>query len=368
VAPESIEDYEQRVQPARSLLNNFYKQLITELDVSSGAFRWWEGHSDWKTLTLLADYLIQSVSGAAEALLAASYAAKTHEEDAVSLHEDYSKAMHTASGPDDLLKALDLEGKGKERELRINHSSEHCFFHLSQALDRLAAALAIVGVIGDTDVATIYFTQVQALANVANKQANDSLERVEPLGTLGRAAQIAMLTHVNSADDYGPADWLTWLRDSRNAATHRSPSIKPRLGTHDRIVTIFYRQPKWSEKQTFIFGKGPPPNPLIGCFIPSSSVSILNGMCDSMAKFVAAITADMTACWQTRRANPGMVIQRGRQWPVIQPPGPPSVFAGYDQDIDLAGFSGGALMLNPNDAKRFSAARAMDDRSDEWRS
>lgn len=72
--------YERRVEPATSALDSFADDLTKELDQQNGEFPWWTGYSDWKTLTMIADYLIQSVEGAAAALIAASFAAKTHRE------------------------------------------------------------------------------------------------------------------------------------------------------------------------------------------------------------------------------------------------------------------------------------------------
>jgi hypothetical protein len=54
-------------------------EIVTELDQQNGAFPWWTGFSDWKALTVIADYLIQSVQGAAAALIAAWLAASTHD-------------------------------------------------------------------------------------------------------------------------------------------------------------------------------------------------------------------------------------------------------------------------------------------------
>jgi hypothetical protein len=78
VLPVDAEDYEKRVAGATVPLDAFYVQLVGELDDQDGGITWWKGHCDWKTLTLVSDYLIQSVLGVSDALLAASFAAKTH--------------------------------------------------------------------------------------------------------------------------------------------------------------------------------------------------------------------------------------------------------------------------------------------------
>src|SRR5712672_2917521 len=80
MAVQGLEPYEQRVQPATAPLMALYTRLVEELDQVNGAFGWWSGYSDWKTLTMLADYLLQSIVGASEALVAASFAASEHRE------------------------------------------------------------------------------------------------------------------------------------------------------------------------------------------------------------------------------------------------------------------------------------------------
>jgi hypothetical protein len=59
VLPVDAEDYEKRVAGATDALDVLAARLVGELDEQNGGFPSWVGHSDWKTLTLLSDYLIQ---------------------------------------------------------------------------------------------------------------------------------------------------------------------------------------------------------------------------------------------------------------------------------------------------------------------
>ena len=79
--------YEQCVESASSALGAFRLRLLKELDQRDGAFRWWRDFSDWKTLNMIADYLIQSLAGASEALVSASFAAQCHREAATNHSE-----------------------------------------------------------------------------------------------------------------------------------------------------------------------------------------------------------------------------------------------------------------------------------------
>ncbi len=69
--PPDAEDYEKRVAGATDALEVFWARLIGELDEQNGAFSWWAGPGEPKSLTLLADYLVQSVRGVSDALLEA---------------------------------------------------------------------------------------------------------------------------------------------------------------------------------------------------------------------------------------------------------------------------------------------------------
>jgi len=78
VTTQDLEEYERPVAGATSLLGAFTVELADELDTHNGGFRWWTGFSDWKTLTMLSDYLLQSLSGASESLVSASLQAEVH--------------------------------------------------------------------------------------------------------------------------------------------------------------------------------------------------------------------------------------------------------------------------------------------------
>ncbi|MBS4729714.1 hypothetical protein MSM1_15640 [Mycobacterium sp. SM1] len=59
--PADAENYEKRVAAATDALDVFAARLIGELDEKDGGFSCWVGHSDWKTLAIVADYLIQTI-------------------------------------------------------------------------------------------------------------------------------------------------------------------------------------------------------------------------------------------------------------------------------------------------------------------
>jgi hypothetical protein len=372
------EPYEQRVEPAKSTLDKFAEALTGQLDQQNGAFAWWSGCSDWKTLTMIADYLIQSVSGAADALLSASFSAKTHRETCYAHDSAVTSAWRQLgkAGVSDLhayLAALPRDNQAKRRELTITSSAEHCFFHLGQTLDRLAAALIIVGGFHAKDVATADWSTIVGTPTrpglLQDLGAHNDRKRVEANGSPGRTLQSDLLAPCTRPDDFGPAGWLDWTRDTRNAMTHRAPGTKLHAFTGNmnvgfRLARLFYRQGRWSELQSLVFGGQPNQRPFFGAFILRASDDVLDGLCESMAAFVFALTEGMTSCWEARRTQPALIVQHGSQWTTVEPTDAVSPFDGFGEDLSPHLKKADALATH--DGARWSAARVVDDRRDDW--
>ncbi len=204
------------------------------------------------------------------------------------------------------------------------------------------------------------------LEDIADELAKGSTkQRLQPAGSKGRVAQTALVKPVTDWQSAGPDDWLPWLRSTRNGMTHRAPGQKlVAMTTSDRLARLFYRQPLWSELQSLVFGARPPKKVFFEAFIMSASEDILDGLCESMSKFIEAMTSAMVACWNDRKADPQMIIQDGKQWLVVEPTEPMSTFAGYGTPVTFVQDS--VMKLHPLDARRWEAARAMDNRRQDW--
>jgi hypothetical protein len=384
VASDNLDDYEQRVAGATDLLGEFTKQLADELDKQNGGFRWWREFTDWKTVTMLSDYLLQSLGGTSEAITSASLKAEVHRQTSSDEDEIYQKALaeFNASGSQDLevfLNALLNSPQARRRSLTITESAEACLFHLGQTLDRLAAAVIIVGGFGFRDVANAYWTDLVKFAEQLDPQAppNPSpppagsrqairealVAPIEPPASPGRLAQEALVAPVLSWEQFGSTDWLPWMRDARNGLTHRSPAAKFNVAVGDRMTRLFYRQPRWSEIQALVFGSKPPNRPILDTFILSASQDVLDGLCDSTAQLVEALTDAMMKCWAARRANPEMIAQSGRQWRKVDPDEALSQFPGYGDRVTL---DSREIRLSPVDTKRWVAARIGDEDRHRW--
>lgn len=191
VEPADAEAYETRVAAAVDPLKAFHSRLIGELDDKDGAFSWWNGHSDWKTLTLLADYLIQSIGGVAEALTLASFAAFNHRS------ATYADNYYLKTAQRNGVKPFPLNAQSRRRHLAITQTQEACFYHLGQALDRLAAAAIIIGGFEVKDVAKLDWRTLTEIESDLAKGATKPI--LQPLNSKGRAAQLALVQPV--------ADW-----------------------------------------------------------------------------------------------------------------------------------------------------------------
>lgn len=62
-------------------------------------------------------------------------------------------------------------------------------------------------------------------------------------------------------------------------------------------------------RQSLVCGGKPPNRPFYGTYVMSASEDVLDGLCESTAELIDA----MTTCWAARQANPQMIVQHGRQ-------------------------------------------------------
>ncbi|WP_431818620.1 hypothetical protein [Gordonia jacobaea] len=387
--------YRQRVAPATSRLNELQAHLISQLDVDEGGFGWWSGYLDWRTRIMLSDYLIQSIAGTAESLVLASLSAQDHAQDVHA--ENYAiKAIWSALDkqrspskptPTDYLAAIPRDAHAERRSHRITASAEHCLFHLGQTLDRMAAAILIVGAIARHDVMSCDWGDIiklqeadwAKLASTTQTSGRKQRPARGPLdvalvgleGTPGgdmQRALIAATTHKG----HGPDGWLPWLRETRNAMTHRSPAVKMQLMVDGRnMIRVFYRNPKWSEVQSFVFAEraGTARSrrfelAMRDQFIVRSSSDVLDGLCESMTSFVTAVVGALTHCWDERRSHPEWLVQHAAQWPLALPRSTSAEFTGYGTEPRVHADTMAAA--HPSGTRRWAAARIMDDRWRDW--
>jgi len=153
MAGSEMKSYETRVMKADTALRDLGSAAREDLDESEGGISWWAGQTDWRRLTLISNYLLDSISGVSQSLYCASLSAQLHRE---SHHaEDFWirhqwRAVHRENPratPDDYLRAIRGGSAERQRRRIIEMMGEHCFYHLAQALDRLAAVVVAVAAV-----------------------------------------------------------------------------------------------------------------------------------------------------------------------------------------------------------------------------
>ncbi|WP_353952518.1 hypothetical protein V6K52_03475 [Knoellia sp. S7-12] len=366
-------DYTAPVQNSAVQFTRFVGELIDQLDLEYGSFRWWHGHTDNQRLVLIADYLIQSCMGVPDALLDAAHCAADHREavyadnswlrsreqslsrtNPKATHEDYLRAFHRGTHED-------------RRDRRIDTSATHALIHLVQVLDRLAAILVIVSGVS-SDAIKAGWPAIERLAVEEDRKG-----KIYTAGTSeGVATQRALLATSQDWESFGPPDWLPWLLQTRHAVAHRAATTHWNLttvGQGNRMTGLlrpFFRQPSRSEMHSLSYGpadEGLDTNSLEQLLVLEDSADVLDGLIASTNDFVLHVLAAVESTWRRRRDDADLIVQPESQWKLD--PDAVLEFTGYGKAAKIQ--RGGFLTVGPQLSKRIQAAKIMDDdRHDFW--
>lgn len=344
----------------------FASSLVESLDEQNGSFRWWHGHTDDRRLVLIADYLIQSATGAADALKDAALAAADHREALFADNKwfvDRGTAVlrhNPAADNEEFLRAFQRGQHEEKRERRLQAGATHTLVHLVQVLDRLAAVLVIVSGV-DSDALKAGWPAALRLASDEDRKG----KVFSAPGEEGRAAQRALLSTAQDWEDYGPPDWLPWLLQTRNSSAHRAATTSWNLTAADRrgsaigLLRPFLRQPSMSDMQSMSVGPrtANKDHPLADLLVLEDSADVLDGLVNSMNGFVLHVMAAVEALWQRRIDQPALVIQPGSQWKLE---GLPTYeFRGFGAEVNIQ--KGGPVHVGGQLAKRLLASKVMDE-------
>ncbi|WP_139057747.1 hypothetical protein [Tsukamurella pseudospumae] len=95
-------------------------------------------------------------------------------------------------------------------------------------------------------------------------------------------------------------------------------------------------------------------------------MTTIDGLLDSTHDFVRALTAAATSCWAARRADPGVIVQHGRQWQTTDPTDSRLSFHGYGNGKVLKQPRGTAIHVHDTLGARLRAAKVMEPDRTEW--
>ncbi|MEI5673203.1 MULTISPECIES: hypothetical protein [unclassified Nocardioides] len=360
--------YETRLRPATERLDALREAVVEDVDADVGGIGWWDGQVDFRRLAILTEYLIESISGAAAALVNASYEAQQHRESLASedrwLRSQWRK-VQTSRGQLGFFQALsERTAFDERRERSIQLTGEHSIAHQVQCLDRLAACLVIVGA-APVSVKHAGWSGVRDLAK--KSKASSTTAKLDPLGTDGRELQDGLFATVLESPKFGPTDWMEWMFALRNADTHRANRLNWNMQVGDlaaegAMLRPFPRQPDFTDLEALSDTTVDRREGIQQLVLLHRSTSILEGLLDSMVRYVAHIVDALERCWSARRSSPTALIQRGAQWQDLR--GTRLRFPGYGDPLATVG---DMLAVNPEMAMRLRAARVLDDRLEHWR-
>lgn len=340
--------YLKPVAPSVAALGALYREMLNDLDTDRHGFGWWHGHLDVKRIAITSEHLIASVSGAQTSLGDAAFELAEFNEQ-VHAHDHWQRkqlaTVQRGAEDDSYLKALwhDLPADKRDRRIRLHR--EHFLYHVAQTLDRLAAVVIGVGGLG----IEILRADWGLLRQHKPKQSHQP--------PAGHAEQVALVEAVNEAARVaGPTDWMDWSIAQRNTTAHRAPKLGVVVMTKgsrqepSRLVTVFDRQPKWSETLSFAASRND--NSLEGIYLIEDPADVMAGILASLDDFVATVTAHCSDLWVRRRGDPTLIVQPGQQWKTLEVE--PLHFDGFGKPMKM--ITGGSARVSPDMATRMSAS------------
>lgn len=369
-----VSEYREAVDEAVSAAAILKTEVAADLDPDQGGIGWWNGHIGWKESALLGEYLLSSCEGVGTSLVQASLATQQYKQTEYAQNHELVRrwgALAEAHRPqEEFIGALEALGKkGREREDLLQTWSQHGLLSLSQALDRLAAVVAIVAGIKVDVLKSVDWGAVEKLADRALKNgAHAGLRQgtFAEVGTPGRELQNSLLQLVKAWPEHGPPDWLPWLTKSRNTATHRAPRFRlylmlaGRQGRSEGYVRPFYRQPDWADTEVMARSSQ---DGIAGMLLPQAPTDVMTGLRDSTVDLTTSILRQAMELWKRRREDPSLIIQPGSMWPDLDARSALE-FPGYGKPAKTIARE---IAMRPDQTRRLQAARLMDDRVHLWR-
>lgn len=363
-------DYVQAVQRADDAMGRLSRAVIDDLDEIAGGVGWWNGQIGWKRSALVGEYLLASCAGVSEALMDASLAieqfAERENADNFWLTSQWTAAGRAGARSREEFTAASARGPNEWKRVRLMQLYRgRGLTSLATSLDRLAAVVVIVAGIR-TDLLRVDWDKLSRIALAAAKNIPNGIrDPYAPPGSAGRERQNDLLDMALRWPDYGPPDWLPWLRKSRNTSIHRATRldwqvmVKGNRGI-DGVATLFWRQPEWSDTEAMLRLTG---TEFEGILLPQRPGDVLAGLRASTTELVIGITDAAAKLWADRRDQPGLIVQNGGIWPSIES-SHALAFPGYGEPVKVAAKE---VVVAPDLARRLKAAKILEADRKAWR-
>lgn len=348
--------------------------VFATLDLEKGGIGFITDQIGWRHSALLGEYLLSSIDGVSESLNTAARAADEYQRTQIAENMAWGKALKELGDhiPESEKIGLAKQALGEEstaRDEKMRIYADHVLISLGQALDRLAAVVVIVAGLG-VEVIRTDWRDLEQTAKKSMISGPPQGLRSTPFSdpeSEGRRRQIELLDITTKWQDYGPTDWLPWLRAARNEAVHRAPKRSWRMmpkkpaNPGDRAVEVYWAQPGWAETETVFRGIRKSYQEV---FLMNRPYDVMQGLIGSVAQLVTAMLTEATELWSDRRADRSLIVQNPKAWPEYESSETLS-FPGYGDKIVVGGDT---VVLHPDTVTRMRAARLHQDQIREWKS
>lgn len=325
------------------------EQLLADLDLEHGGIGWWCDHLDPARRILIGDYLI-GLTHSTEANLVE---AVMHAQKAQELRYAHGRHQKQQISSGRLFSPRD--NRQTDRSVEIDAHLGGFFRAVGSVMDNIAGL--VVGVAG-------------LKTKIVKADIGDlRLDKATPKGALpdgspGRDLQMQLVQAVKASVDTGPPDWWPWLDDMRNTWVHRAR----RLGLHmyDNKTNEFVLPLAQAPAQTDAEAMARSDAPFADALHEDAQVTV-DGALAVVTDVVRSTAAAAVAAWQTRRANPTLILQPTDQWPVIEQ-GRATEFTGWaPTSLPTFAEGQGTISMNPNTTRRLEAGNFLDEQREQWR-
>jgi hypothetical protein len=323
--------------------------ILADLDPELFGVGWWATQLGTKRRILIADCLYQAVASVDDNLVEA----KLH---LLNLQHWYDEENRQNA---DVIYADPTTGEARVRvspprsamdQLPATMSTLHvvgALQSLNTALDCLAGAIVGVWALPMNIQRASYGTVIWFLEGRGRPKPSESHSE------LGRAL-------ARRVSDSGPAGWLDWMRQFRNASLHRGRRLNAKhltqrhpilLDSNGQVIpradttSVLPAEPGLSEVEAILAMR-----PLQ---LTEPAMVTLGGCLDSTRELVRAVGSDLLEVWARRRADPAWLPQPEAQWDSVD----------LDKKPEFEGYSPGAasskmpvMIAHPSYSRRIQAA------------
>ncbi len=355
----------------KTAADRFTTEVDNDIDYSAhGGVRWWKNSLGKDNAGLLTSYLDALVKGVTQSIDDAIFSIDEFAESQKRWNYTASQLMTAGQKWNlDFLRSTYGNPKLERRTRLMTMHSEQCLSNLVTAQDRIGA-LALIVAGWDFKRDTVLKAAWNQFAGAAKKLNPAELSAGSTPKAITKdpdvSAALLKLAYIpEHSDDYGPCEWLKWLRETRNSQIHRARSLRPVLHEENRDGSYFYHNVFWKDPSRFFIqslaSRDQPyrkkERGLYSLLLVRDPVEVMQGLYESTCAMLSDLFIHLTGLWVARRKAPGAVPQPLSQWPDLGSK-VSWCFDGYGRELKVRP---GTVVLNPSDSRLLRVAGVFDD-------